>query len=208
MDMIWPFIICGLFGVLLAVMELIRTFGKWIGRYWTNRYVLSLIGLNAVTAMGVFAFMRYVLGVQSDVWLAIVTGITFPTILRSRFTFYRPLGKSKATIDVDGFSLTVDGWYRNLQNLCYEEVNTQIASERSKLLTRLRRCLTDKKMIELLRDHIAVEPMVEKKAEHASLLKTISELTDDEERHRQLAALMMDIMLESAIKQLLRGCDK
>ena len=151
-DVVLPLVVCGLFGGLLAILELIQAFGKWIGRYWSNRYVIALVGLNAIAAAGVFAFLRYALGVESSLWLIVVTGLTFPTILRSRFTFYRPLGKAASTLDTEGFSLRIDGWYRKLQNLCLDELNSQIANERRATLARLRRCLTDQ-------DRIAARPI-------------------------------------------------
>ena len=206
MESVIPFLWCAFFGALLAVLELVRTFGKWIGRYWTNRYVMSLIGLNVLSAMGVYAFLRYALGVQSDVWLAIITGVTFPTILRSRFTFYRPIGKANEQLDTDSFSVTVDGWYRTLQDRCYEEINSQIAAANSEVQARLKKCLSEQKMIETLEDHIAAEPMSNKRAAHEDMLAEIRALKDAAVRKRRLAVLMTELMPDQKIQAILRDC--
>jgi hypothetical protein len=203
-----PFLVCAFFGALLAVLELVRTFTKWIGRYWTNRYVLSLIGLNVFSAVGVYAFLRYALGVQNDIWLAIITGVTFPTILRSRFTFYRPIGKANEQLDTDSFSVTIDGWYRTLQDRCYEEINSQIAAANSEVQARLKKCLSESKMIETLEDHIAAEPISDKRVAHESLLAEVRTLKDAAPRKRRLAVLMTELMPGQKIQAILRACDQ
>lgn len=204
-DILLPFIICAVAGALLAVFELIKTFGKWIGRYWTDRYVVSLLVINMVTAMLVYAFLRYALGVQSTLWLALITGITFPAILRSRFTFYRPFGSGQSPLDTEGFSLAIDGWYRKLQSLCYEEVNSQIADARNEKAKRLRDGYSEKQMIDLLTDHIDAELMADQKQDHLKQLDDIKALPDAATRKRRLALLIVDLFTEQRVKQLLRG---
>jgi hypothetical protein len=76
-DIIIPFTVCVLAGFILAVVELFQTFGRWIGPYWRNRYVIALTILNIVTAAVVYAFLRYALSIENTIWLAIITGITF-----------------------------------------------------------------------------------------------------------------------------------
>jgi len=98
---ILPFIVCAVCGAGLATLELIRTFGKWIGRYWLNRYAFALIALNVAASLAVFAFLRYGLEVESTLIVAVVTGLTFPAILRTRFTFYRPVGKAESGLNVE-----------------------------------------------------------------------------------------------------------
>jgi hypothetical protein len=205
LDVLFPFVLCALAGAALAVFELIKTFGKWIGRYWTDRYVVSLLIINMITAMLVYAFLRYALGVQSTFWLALITGLTFPAILRSRFTFYRPFGSSQGALDTAGFSLAIDGWYRKLQSLCYEEVNSQIADARNQKAKRLRDGFSEKQMIDLLTDHIDSELMPDQKRDHLEQLADIRALTDAAARKRRLALLMVDLLPEQRVKQLLKG---
>jgi hypothetical protein len=205
LDAVIPFVICALAGAALAVFELIKTFGKWIGRYWTDRYVLSLLIVNMATAMIVYAFLRYGLGVQSTLWLALITGLTFPAVLRSRFTFYRPFGSSQSPLDATGFSLAIDGWYRKLQSLCYEEVNSQIADARNQRAKRLRDRYTEKQLIELLTDHIDSELMADQKRDHLQQLEDIKSLADAATRKRRLSLLIVDLLPEQRVKQLLKN---
>lgn len=204
---ILPFVLCAIVGLLLAIVELIQTFGRWIGPYWRSRSVVGVMLLNMATACGVYAFIRYALEVENGLWLAVITGLTFPAILRSRFTFYQPLGKGDG-VDAEGFSLTIDSWYRNLQNSCYEEVNSQIAAKRAQTMSRLRHCLKQKEMSEQLSDHIAAEVMSEQRKVHQEQLDEILALAKPADRERRLAALMLEIMPETVIKRLLRSCPK
>ena len=205
LDVIIPFAICALAGAALAVFELIKTFGKWIGRYWTDRYVAGLLIINMITAMLVYAFLRYALGVQSTFWLAVITGLTFPAILRSRFTFYRPFGSSQCALDTAGFSLAIDSWYRKLQSLCYEEVNSQIADARNQKAKRLRERFTEKQMIDLLADHIDSELMPDQKRDHLEQLDSIKALADAVTRKRRLSLLIVDLLPEQRVKQHLKS---
>jgi hypothetical protein len=205
LDAIIPFAICALAGALLAVFELIKTFGKWIGRYWTDRYVVSLLLINVITAMLVYAFLRYALGIENTIWLALITGLTFPAILRSRFTFYRPFGSSQGALDTAGFSLALDGWYRKLQSLCYEEVNSQIADARNQKAKRLRERFTEKQLIDLLTDHIESELMADQKQDHLEQLNSIRAIIDAATRKRRLALLVVDLLPEQRVKQLMKN---
>jgi hypothetical protein len=205
LEIVLPFVVCALAGLLLSAFELIRSFRKSIGRYWLNRYVLAPMALNVVTAGVVYAFLRYVLGVQSNLWLAIVTGLTFPSLLRGRFTLYRPLDKAQDGPGVDGFALTLDAWYRELQQQCYDEINSLIAADISRTIKRLRDCLGEKTMNEALSDHITAEPLPNRKEEHAAEHDRIKALPKTDDRQRQLAALMVDIMPDQRIQQLLKG---
>ncbi len=200
-----PFVVCALAGGLLAVFELIKTFGKWIGRYWRDRYVLTLLVINMLTASVVYAFLRYALNVESTFWLVVITGFTFPAILRSRFTFYRPFGRAQGALDTEGFALSLDSWYRNLQSLCYEEVNSQIADARNEKAKRLRDRLDEKQLIETLADHIDSELMADQKQEHFDQLDSIKAIADDVTRKRRLSLLIVDLLPEQRVKQLLRN---
>ncbi len=208
MDVILPFLLCAAGGTVLAAVELIRTFGRWIWRYWRAKSVLAMIALNVLSAAGVYAFLRYALRVESSFWLVLITSITFPTILRSRFTFYRPLGKSGEALDTDSFTVTLDNWYRLLQDQCYDDVNRRIAAANSELQTRLKRCLSEKKMIDLLADNIAAMPMASKRVEAEQNLAAVRAIEEAEARKRRLAVLLTDILTDDKVRRILRECGK
>lgn len=208
MDVILPFLLCAVGGTALAAVELIRTFGRWIWRYWRAKSVLAIIALNVLSAAGVYAFLRYALQIENSIWLILITSVTFPTILRSRFIFYRPFGKAGDTLDTDSFSVTLDNWYRLLQDQCYDDVNRRIAAANSELQVRLKRCLTEKKMITLLEDNIAAMPMASKRAEAEQDLAAVRAIKEAEARERRLAVLMTDILTDEKVRRILRECGK
>lgn len=202
-EVLAPFLLCAGAGATLASVELLKTFGRWIGGFLANRYVAFIYLLNIATALAVFAFLRYVLGVQNPVILAITTGITFPTILRTRFTFYRPAGKTEGGVDAEAVSLTLDDWYRGLQDLCYEAVNNEIAAARAKVIKQLRTKLTEPEMKELLQDHIDSGKIAATRGELQKQMDAILSLPSEDDRKRRLAILIVDVMPGPRVRELL-----
>jgi hypothetical protein len=94
--------ICVLFAIFLAAFELYRTFGKWLGPHWGNRYVLLIFAVNAATASALYLVLRKSLTVPSTWLLPVITGATFPTLLRTRFVFSRHLDQKGK--EIEGFS--------------------------------------------------------------------------------------------------------
>jgi hypothetical protein len=76
----------------LAFFELLKTFQRVVGSALRSKWGLALLGINALSAVVVYAVVRYVLNINAGLWTAVVVGLVFPTILRSRFTFYRQAG--------------------------------------------------------------------------------------------------------------------
>lgn len=204
-----PFILCSLGGVLLALGELLETFGKWFLRHLLNRAVLSytllLVFCNVVTAILVYAILRYLLNIDGDLQLAIATGLTFPTLLRTRFTLYRPPSEATETDirDQKAFSLSIEQWYRKLQNGCYEELQCIIAAERNARTEPIKK-LDERKIINILRDQIAAILNQEKRQEYNQKLEKACSLKTEEERKRWLSLLVIDIVPEYQIKRLLK----
>ena len=197
------FVLCGVCGALLALLELVRTFGKWIGRRGLNRFAAALILLNVAAACLVYAFLRYVLGVESDVWLVIVTGLTFPAILRSNLTFVQFPGGDGSAPERKAVSLPVHEWYRMLQTLCLDEVHSGIAAQNRQRIRRLRDRLSEEQMVEILKDHIAGETLEDSRRRHERQVEQIESLDDAGERLRRFARLMLEIMPESDVRRLM-----
>jgi len=98
----------------------------------------------------------------------------------------------------------VDSWHRNLQDLCYEEVNSRIADSRARVLAALQKRLDEAEMIELLEDHIAAERMAETQAAHRKQLEDVRTLASATDRKRRLAVLMLDILPARRSEELLQ----
>ena len=159
--------------------------------------------VSFLAACGVYAFLRFGLGVEDTLSLAAVTGLTFPAILRSKLTFFRVEGKEEGS--PRELSLPLDVWYRNLQELCMEEVNSRIADATARKMRSLRRILSEQRMVEILSDHIAAEPREESRAKHQRQVEKIQAGPDANHRLRLLARLMLEIIPEATIQELLEG---
>ncbi len=198
-----PFVVCAFFGAVLAAIELLQTFGRWMGNHWLNRHVAKLIALNVLAACAVYAVLRFGLGVEDALRLAVVTGLTFPAILRSKFTLFRAAGRDEDS--PRELSIPIDAWYQNLQGLCVDEVNARIADATAREMRRLRECLSEPRMIEILADHIEAEPHPQSKEKHQRQLAQIRAMSDPTDRVRRLARLMIEIMPQGALQELVAG---
>jgi hypothetical protein len=203
-ETVLPLALCAACGAALSIIELLETFGRWMGRFWLNRYVLALVGLNTLTAGGVYVFLRYVLEVNNSFWLAAVTGLTFPALLRSNFTFYRALRTGEGR-SPSGLSLRVHDWYCRLEQICYQETNGQIADARAILLMEIGRRLRENEILALLTAHIASELLIESRKKHIAKLQAIQSVEDAAERLLRLAALMVEVLPEQRVQEFARG---
>ena len=204
LDSILPYALCGVCGAGLAVIELLQTFGKWLGRFGKNRYAAALIVLNAVTAIGVLAFVRYVLEIESGIGTAVLTGLTFPTILRTDFTYFRAIGGETENPEQPRLSIPVHAWYRSIEDLCYKEVDREIADARAQAAMGIRRSLSQTQVVAAIDAHITGELIEENRAKHRAELEQILALADDNTRLTRLAALMVDVLPEARVQELLK----
>ena len=199
-----PFVVAALAGAALAFFELLKTFQRTIGSALRSRWGLALLGINALSAIGVYAVVRYVFGLEAGIWTALVVGITFPLVIRSRFTFYRQPGEKDAA-NLTEFSLKIDEFYQTLQDWCYTEVNTLLAEERKALAEEIKGKFTAKQLEKELRDLIAAEPMPAKRTEHEGKLDVIlTEYQEAARREHALALLLIDLSTPQKIRETIR----
>ena len=198
-----PFVVAALAGAALAFFELLKTFQRTIGSALRNRWGLALLGINALSAIGVFTVFRYVFGFDAGIWTALVVGITFPLVIRSRFTFYRQPGEKDAT-GLTEVSLKIDEFYQTLQDWCYTEVNALLAGERKALAEELKARFTAKQLEKELRELIDAEVMPAKRKEHQKKLGVILDEYQDSRRQHALALLLIDISTPRKIREMIR----
>lgn len=204
-DIIAAFSLCAAGGASLALLELLRTLGAGSLRHIANRYVGALVLLNAASACLVYAFLRYALHVESNLWVVALTGMTFPAILRSRFVLYQTPRGALASAEAESFAICLDDWHRRLQHLCLDEVNSRIADEHAATLRSLRTKLSEKEMIELLADHIVAESWAESQKRHCKQLSQVVSLASPADRLRRLARLLIDVLPEERVERLTGG---
>jgi hypothetical protein len=201
LDVVAPFVVAALAGAALAFFELLTTFQRNIGRALKSRWGLVLLGLNALSAVGVYAIVRYVFKFDAGIWTALVVGVTFPVVIRSRFTFYRQPGE-KETADLTEFSLKVDEFYQTLQGWCLNEVNTLLAEQRKALAEAIKNKFSVKQLEKELRDLIASGVMPEKRQEQEKKLDEILQTQDNARREQLLALLLIDLSTAESLRHL------
>ena len=203
LDVVAPFVVAALAGAALAFLELLRTFQRNIGRALSSRWGLVLLGLNALSAVGVYAIVRYVFRFDAGIWTALVVGVTFPVVIRSRFTFYRQPGE-KETANLTEFSLKADEIYQTLQGWCLDEVNTLLAEQRKAQAEAIKNKFTVKQLEKELRDLIASGVMPEKRQEQEKKLDEILQTQDNARREQLLALLLIDLSTAESLRHLTR----
>jgi hypothetical protein len=134
-----------------------------------------------------------------------VVGLVFPTILRSRFTFYRQAGE-KTDDQLSEFSVKVDEFYRTLQDWCYTEINDLLAEQLDAQADALKKKFTAKELEEKLRNRIVSGPMQDKRREYEGRLEDILEIQKDDpkRRHHALALFYIEISTPENIRKLTR----
>ena len=189
----------------LTAYELFKMFRRDFGRALHCRYALWLGLLNVAAAVLVWLIVHQALGFEPSLLSAVVTGLTFPALLRSRFTFYRSFGSSTEPDQVDELSLKMDEVYQTVQRALYQEVNLQLAEARQKLSLQIRRAFTARQLADYLADFIAHERLPDEQARHQRQLDEIIAIEAAKVRHRQAANLLLDLKSESDIQGMLRA---
>ncbi|HEY85787.1 MAG TPA: hypothetical protein G4N96_11835 [Chloroflexi bacterium] len=187
----------------LTGYELFKIFGRDFGRTLRNRYALLLGLLNIIVAVLVWLFIHKLLAVTPSIMSALITGLTFPALLRSRFTLYRSIGSGQAG-EVDELSLKMDEIYQNLQKAFYSEVNKQLTQARLILSVKVRKTFTARQLERYLDEFIALERLPEEQQKHRDKLNKIKAIQDNKTSHLQLTNLLLDLKTAAEIKQAIK----
>ena len=192
-----------LLSLALTGYELFKIFNRDFGRALGNRYALLLGVLNILTALLVWWVIHSLLAIQPSLLSALITGLTFPALLRSRFTLYRSLSTDSPG-QVDELSLKMDEIYQSLQQAFYREVNLQLTAARLKLSSQIRETFTERALSTYLSDFIVSERLPQERERHRRELEQIMAIEEAKTRHLQLANLLLDLKTTQEIKTALR----
>ena len=195
-----------LLSLVLTAYEVFKIFGRDFGRALRNRFTLLVGFLNLIAAVVVWWVVHTLIGIQPSLLSALVTGLTFPTLLRSRFTLYRSIGSAQAD-EVNELSLKMDEIYHTLQRALYREVNLQLTNARLELSHRIRETFTAHQLADYLADFIAHERLPDEQKKHQRQLEEIVAIEDSKVRYRQLANLLLDLKTAAEIKAAVRRKD-
>jgi hypothetical protein len=195
-----------LLSLALSAYEIFKIFGRDFGRALGSRFTLLVGFLNLIAAVLVWGVVHNLIGVQPSLLSALVTGLTFPTLLRSRFTLYRSIGSAQAD-EVNELSLKMDEVYHTLQRALYREVNLQLTTARLELSHQIRESFTARQLADYLADFMAHERLPDEQRRHQRQLDEIMAIADPKVRHRQLANLLLDLKTAAKIKAAVRRKD-
>ena len=112
-------LVCAI-AVLIVYAEVLLTFGADFFRVVCNRWVWLLVLVNIAFACITFFIARHFLNVESGLATAVVVGVLYPALLRSRFTFFRQVG-AKDDPQLNALSVRMDELYTALQARCYRQ---------------------------------------------------------------------------------------
>ncbi|MGC8880473.1 MAG: hypothetical protein ACP5R2_14755 [Anaerolineae bacterium] len=197
-----------LLSLLLTSYELFKIFQRDFGRTLRNRYALILFLLNVVVAVSVWLFVHRLLAVQPTILTTLAVGLTFPALLRSRFTIYRTIAPSTSNGEqksaVDEISLKMDEMYHSLQSAFYKEIDLELARERAALNKQLRETFSAVQIEERLADIILSITIDADREQWQEKLTKIQAIADDSMRHRQLANLLIQLSERDDLKRAIR----
>ena len=202
MTALLPFVIVALAAIALVVLELLKTFGRDVLEALRSRWAWALIGVNVLVALAVYVIVRLAFNTGDAPGTAVFVGLSFPILLRSRFTYFRAVG-AKEDSRLDTISLKIDEAYSALQDLCWAAVDEVLADRRAALAEKLAARYSAGEMIERIEHHIDALRIEANQARDRQWLEDIKHIPDEKTRKFRLAMMIIDIN-PSMIARLLR----
>jgi hypothetical protein len=191
LDALLPYsIVCGV-ALLVTLAELLKTFGGNWFLTWKSGWAYGLVAVNLAVAPATYAVARQFLNIGSDLILAAVVGMLYPVLLRSRFTFFRPVG-SKDDPQLSALSVHMDTLYSALQERCYRQVDNAVAVRRALKAQRLATRL-EADLIRAIRQVVAARQLAAEREKDEKYLNDILKVRDEERRRFQIALFLIEI---------------
>ncbi|RMH01251.1 MAG: hypothetical protein D6706_02245 [Chloroflexi bacterium] len=130
-----PYLIVALLGGAVGTAELASTFQTYPREALSTRWARILILVNGVAAVLALVVARITMPETNLVWLVIVVGIGFQSLIRTRFVLAKQIGgdgtgESEVSVNL--------GWlYDQFQNLCRTQIDLELMNKRRTAVTRL-----------------------------------------------------------------------
>src|SRR2546426_1251550 len=148
-----PYLIAAAISMLIALAEIITVFENDALRALKTWGSFLLVFLNAAFAAFLLAVV-YSLGGggtgTNRIWVALGVGLGFSTLLRTRFTFIKPLPGSTE----EGVAVSLDELYGRLQRFCRRQIDQSLATDRVQMvdeaMTRLELAILEQRLRLLL----------------------------------------------------------
>ncbi len=191
MDVLFPYgIVCGV-AFLITLAELLKAFGGNWFLTLKSGWAYGLVAVNLAVAAATYTIARQSLNIGSDLFLAAVVGALYPVLLRSRFTFFRPVG-SKDDPQLSALSVRMDTLYCALQERCYRQVDNAVAVRRTlKAKSLANRSEAD--LIRAIEQVVAARQLAAEREKDEKYLNKLRRVSDQERRQFQIALFLIEI---------------
>ena len=187
-----PYLIVVSVAFVVGCAELIKTFGGNFFRALGSRWGWALVGVNAVVAVVVYVVARNVLNIGPGWFLAFCVGLLFPVLLRSRYTFFRPVG-ARDDPRITDLSIRVDEFYTALQERCYREVDNTLAVSRTLKAAALAEQYAEGPILRALNQVIAARQVATDREKDAKFVEELAAVADEGMRRFRLAVFLLEI---------------
>lgn len=187
-----PYLIVVLVAFAVVCAELIKTFGGAFFHALWSKWGWALVGVNAVVAVVVYVIARNVLNIGPGWFLAFCVGLLFPVLLRSRYTFFRPVG-AKDDPRITDLSIRVDEFYTALQERCYREVDNALAVSRTLRAGALAEQYTEGAILRALNQVVAARQVAADREKDAKYVEELAAVPDESMRRFRLAVFLLEI---------------
>ena len=148
--------------VVFVLLELLKTFKSDLGIAFRTKWGWLLISINLAVALGVYLAIIFAHRPLAGFSTAIIVGLTYPVLLRSRFTYFRQVGLHDDH-NLTTLCLKIDEVYIALQAECLDAVDDMISAIRvhraRKLATRYSEVRLQKALLDLAsaRNNVSLE---------------------------------------------------
>ncbi|MCP2519824.1 hypothetical protein NLB96_02455 [Candidatus Aminicenantes bacterium AC-335-K20] len=126
-----PYIIVFGLGAIVGIAEIIATFSQNPREAFRTSWAWILVSVNALTATGVFAIIRFYAKNFNTFLLAVGIGIGFPMLIRTKFTIAKKfMGGEDLSINIGWVYDQFLGWFKS-------EIDIAIVNKRLKMVSKL-----------------------------------------------------------------------
>lgn len=191
-NIVIPCSIVSFVALIVVTLESMKIFGRDVAIVVFNRWGWILLMLNIVVALLVYAIARLVFKAGPDGGTALLVALTFPMILRSRFTYFRAAGVPENDW-TNALTLKIDEFYDMLQNLCMTSVREALANKRASIAELLANSFQKEALARAISNYIGAYTFT--KDEERDLyqrLKSTLEIEDEWRSRYELAMMILN----------------
>lgn len=123
-----PYMLVASISTAIAISEIVTVFENDASRALKTWGSFLLIFLNVAFSILLLMMVNSVgnYGVSNRFWIALGVGLGFSTLLRTKFTFIKPLPGSAD----EGVAVSLDELYGRLQRFCRRQIDQRLATDR------------------------------------------------------------------------------